>query len=116
MKELESQLEKLYKYTNEYYKLSSQDGSQMLEIAKKIASILLYLAKVKSDVHYEFQLKINELTENKKSSVARAENIAHCLYPENYKLRQILKAGYEILNIIRSQVSYLKQEMNNINN
>jgi len=35
-------------------------------------------------------------------------------FPMLYRLRYVIRAGYSVLDIIRTQVSYLKSEMNNL--
>ena len=69
-----------------------------------------------NSVHNEFQINIDQLIEEG-NSVSRATNKTHVDYPAMYQLRHLMKAGYEVLGMIRTNISFLKQEMSsNINN
>ena len=49
-----------------------------------------------------------------KLSVARATNEANIAVPEVYKLRKLTSAGYRVCDAIRSNISFLKLEYNNV--
>lgn len=108
------QIEKLNEYINTYYKSSLDNGQQLNYLLKKITSLLYFLETVRSDVHSAWQDKVFELTQDG-GSVNRAENEAHVAYPQMYQLRHIMTAGYRVCDSIRTNISYLKSEMNTIN-
>ncbi len=105
------QIDKLNEYVNEYYKCGLDNPVRLNELLQKITGILFYLETLRSEVHDEFQDVIFKLTEKGKS-VARAQNEAHVLHPEMYKLRRIMDAGYRISDAIRTNISFIKHEMN----
>jgi hypothetical protein len=57
--------------------------------------------------------EIYDLTKDKGMSVARAENEAHVMYPSMYELRHKLTAAWEVVGMIRTNISYIKSEINN---
>ena len=99
----------------QYRETPESDGQTLLQIAQQMSSILYFISEEKTRKHKAFQQTLYDLITHEKMNVNRAENYANVLHPELYQLRYILRAGYEILNIIRSQVSYLKQELINTN-
>ena len=112
---MDEQVEKLNSFINEYYK-SGLDGVKLNELGKNISALLYYLESVRSEIHNEFQINIDQLIEEG-NSVSRATNKTHVDYPAMYQLRDLMKAGYEVLGMIRTNISFLKQEMSsNINN
>lgn len=109
---MDTQIIKLNGYINEYYK-SDLDGVKLNELGKNISSLLYYLESVRSDVHNEYQIEVHKLMENNSMSAAAASNKTHVKYPALYKLRHLMKASYEVVGMIRTNISFLKQEMNN---
>tara|TARA_R110000751_G_scaffold95184_1_gene185981 strand:+ start:178 stop:516 length:339 start_codon:yes stop_codon:yes gene_type:complete len=108
---MEEQIIKLNDYINKYYK-TDLDGVTLNELGKNISALLYYLESVRSEIHNEFQIQIDNLIDEG-NSVARATNKTHVLYPAMYQLRHLMKAGYEVLGMIRTNISFIKQEMNN---
>jgi len=107
------EIEELNEYVNQYYKCDRTNGEELLLLQQKISGLLYYLETVRSQQHDAFESKVFELVQEGKS-VARAVNEAHVTYPLMYKLRRIMDAGYRIVDAIRTNISYLKSEMNNI--
>lgn len=81
------------------------------ELMKDLAIILNNLSLHKIEYQIHWNKKCFELRD--KMSVAASEKTANNELPELGKLRQVLKAGNNVLDSIRSQVSLLKQEQNN---
>jgi hypothetical protein len=113
---LEENIEKLNKLIEQYQNTSLADGNTLIYLAQQIAGILYWLSEEKTKQHTNFEKHVYVLTTEQKLNVNRATNLAEVLYPNLYKLRYIIKAGYSILDIIRTQISYLKNEMINIKN
>lgn len=99
---------------NRYWGVQGLDGPTLNDLLKQVTSCLYYLETVRSDIHNSFQVEINKLVESGKS-VARAQNCAHVKHPDMYRLRRVMEAGYEVVGAIRTNISYLKSEMNNMN-
>ena len=111
MKDENDVIIKMNKIVNEYHSLNSIDGNTLNEMLRQITSCLYYLETVRSEAHNHFQCMIANLTEEG-SSVAKANNLAHVAFPLMYKLRRIMTSGYEVVGAIRTNISYLKSEMN----
>lgn len=107
------QIEELVKLSRDYYECPPEDGHAMMCIAQKMSAIMAFLETIRSEVHNEFQLRINKLVHEEKWSVAKADNQAHVDFPLMYKLRRVMDGHKQVLDIIRSQVSNLKTEKNN---
>jgi hypothetical protein len=108
------EIEKLNTYVNQYYNCDRTNGEELLLLQQKISGLLYYLETVRSQQHDAFESKVFELVQEGQS-VARAVNEAHVTYPLMYQLRRVMDAGYRIIDAIRTNISYLKSEMNNIN-
>lgn len=111
MTDLEKALDQLSKEISDYRKCNFMDGNKIVEHCKQITGILFYLEKVRSDAHKDFQATLNRLVLDG-YSVARAENEAHVKHPEMYMLRRIMDGAYEVVNAIRSNLSWIKMEKN----
>lgn len=111
MQDLEKSLLKLNGYINEYHTMKTLDGHRLSELLQKISSLLYYLETVRSDVNNEFESEIGRLIDEG-HSVARATNLANTKYPQMYKLRCIMRGAYGVVEAIRSNISYLKHEIN----
>jgi hypothetical protein len=103
------EIEKLNDYVNQYYKCNRSDGETLLFLLQKITSLLYYLESVRSEIHDAYEAKVFELVKEGQS-VARAVNEANITYPQMYQLRRLMDAGYRIVDAIRTNISYLKNE------
>ena len=106
------ELDKLNRYVNEYYNCNRQDGEVLLMLLQKITSLLYYLETVRGEVHDAYEGKVFELVKDGQS-VARAINEANVTYPQMYQLRRLMDGAYRVVDAIRTNISYLKSEMNN---
>ena len=111
MKDENDVIIKMNKLVNEYHALKSIDGHSLNEMLRQLTSCLYYLETIRSEAHNHFQIMIANKTEEG-MSVARATNLAHVEFPLLYKLRHIMNSGYEVVGAIRTNISYLKSEMN----
>lgn len=106
------ELEDLNKYINEYYTCNLTDGNQLNRLLQKITGLLYYLETVRSECHDAFETHVFNEVKNKKT-VARAVNEAHVTYPQMYQLRRVMESAYKVVDALRSNLSYLRAEMNN---
>lgn len=97
-----------------YRDTNPSDGNSLLAIAQEISTLLYFLSEEKTRQHDNWQRCVYDMTTNKGMNVNRAENAAYVMYPQLYHLRYIIRAGNEVLNIIRSQVSFLKAELSSL--
>jgi hypothetical protein len=101
------------KQVKQYREMQVMDGNKLNEIMQQIVGSLHFLEGVRSEVHHNWQLLVkNKIDEG--FSVARAENLAHVEYPLMYKLRHKMNSGYEVVNAIRSNLSWIKTEMRSV--
>lgn len=108
MNSYEDVIDRMNDMVNRYHKMP-MEGNSLSELLKSFVSALYYLETVRSDIHDKWQSKVKELIDAG-NSVSRAENMAHVEYPEMYRLRRIMEAGYEIVGAIRTNISLLKHE------
>ena len=113
MKELDNVITNLNRCVKRYKSLSASNGLELNTLLKDISGYLYYLETVRADVHNEFEGYISELVTSGES-VARATNMANVKYPAMYKLRCIMRSGYNVVDAIRTNISYLKSEKNSI--
>lgn len=99
---------------NAYKSMSTDNGPGLNELLKDISSRLYYLETIRCRYHDLWQTRVKQLINND-SSVSRAENFAHVDYPQMYELRHIMTGAYGVVGAIRSNLSYLKKEMETIN-
>ncbi len=102
-------IDKMAVLVNRYHVMKEINGNDLSFILKDLSSALYYMETVRADVHNKWQSRVKELIDEG-NSVARSENVAHVEYPEMYKLRRIMDAGYEIVGAIRTNISLLKHE------
>ena len=107
------EIDRLNEYVNRYYNCDRTNGADLLLLQQKITGLLYYLETVRSQIHDAFESKVFELVQQG-NSVARAVNEAHVSYPQMYQLRRVMDAGYRIVDAIRTNISYLKSEMNTV--
>jgi len=107
---MKEQLEKLSDIMLTYHN-TTPPGHVLVDMLKNVTTILFFLEKERAGIHDQWQSKVHALTKEG-SSVSRAENEAHVEYPEMYMLRHIMTAGYRVADAMRSNISYLKSEMN----
>lgn len=93
--------------------ISPENGMRLNECLQQIVSIIAYLENELSDFHKEYHEKVQGGIKNE-LSVARAEHEANLSVPQLHKLRHVLKGAYEVAGAIRTNISFLKSEMNNL--
>lgn len=115
MKDFEKALAHVTEQTKIYRETQITNGEQLNECLQQIAATMPYLETIRADYHKEWQgIVFKEVLSG--LSVARAENEAHVKVPEMYLLRRVMDAAYEVLNALRSNISWVKQERVNSGN
>jgi len=87
-----------------------EDVITLLTIQKELAGTAFYLETCRAEYHTRHQTIMNKLI-LEGSSVAAAEIKANVQVPEIYYLRRTMGVVYEILSAIRTQISYIKNEL-----
>lgn len=107
------ELEKLNTYVNQYYKMDLRKGAELNILLQKLTGLLFYLETLRSEIHDLYESEVfNSVKDG--SSVSRAVNEANVSHPEMYRLRRVMDAGYKVADAIRTNISFLKNEMSNI--
>ena len=107
-------LNKIAEIIEQYNNTSINDGVKLNEQLKNLTSYLYYIEGIKCKYHQDFEEIVYNKVNNEKLSVARATNEANIAVPEVYKLRKLTSAGYRVCDAIRSNISFLKLEYNNV--
>lgn len=104
---LQETLEELTKSIHEYRETPFDQVHQIAEIMKDVAILLYDLTRHK----VKYKGDWNKVCfENRELSVAAAEREANNKVPELDMIRQVMRAGNNTLDTIRSHVSLLKKE------
>ena len=111
---MKEHLDNITSIIDTYYGVQDPTGTMLVEWLKDMTSLLYYLETERAKIHEQWQKVVFRLVSNGKT-VSRAENEAHTIHPEMYKLRRVMDAGYRVVDAMRSQLSFIKAEMNNIN-
>jgi len=93
-----------------YRNMKVLEGNELNVILQQITGTLFYLEKERAKYHDLFQVLMHRLINENQLAVNRAENQAHIEIPEMYMLRRVMDSGYEVVNAIRSNISWLKNE------
>lgn len=115
MKNFEITLEKLTEYIQSYDDIALNDGDGLNFLLQKINTSLFYLETERANFKKTYEMRVFDLTTNKKMTVARAINFAEVDVPELYLLRRIMDSGYRVSDAIRTNISFLKYERSNSN-
>lgn len=112
MTPFESALNNLAKYVKKAREANKDDGDTLVKCLMEISCTMHYLADERAKFHDEFQNIINQRV-LAGESVSRAENKAHVEVPQLYKLRQLMETGQNTIDAIRTNISWIKQGLNN---
>lgn len=110
---LEKDLKTLADHIELYRDAPSDDGNTLSECLKHITSTLFFLEIERAKHHEQWQSIVNKLIVKQGSTVSRAENEAHVLVPELYKLRRIMDSAYTCCDAIRTKISWIKSGLTN---
>ena len=108
---MDKQLDKLNEIVKAYYTTTDPHGDQLTTWMKDMSAILFYLTTEQIKSHEEWTAKMYDRGD---ASVASQTIKCDQEVPELYMLRKIIHAGYKNLDVMRSTLSYLKQERGSI--
>ena len=108
-------LDKIGTIVEDYNTTDLYNGNKLNNQLKELTSLLFYLESIRSKAHNNYELVINTMVKDG-NSVARATNEANVLHPEMYQLRRILTSGYRVIDAMRTNISFVKEEMKNAAN
>ena len=95
------------------YRKGNPAPGDLVDMMRRLSADLAYLQTERSRAHEAWQATVFNLTKNGEA-VNRAENQAHVAHPEMYLLRRVMEGGYKVLEAMRSQLSWIKKEMETI--
>ncbi len=97
-----------------YNKMTDINGHELNLMIKGLTTRLYYLETKRAEFHNKFESIVFTNTQEG-DSVARAVNKANVEVPELYQLRRIMDAGYRVVDAMRTNISFIKAEMQTIN-
>lgn len=112
--ETEKVVDKMERLVNTYHTMKELDGHTLSIILKDFVSALFYLETVRAEVHYIYHKRLVELTDEQGLAYNRAQSQTAIDVPDMYRLRRLMDAGYEVVGAIRTNISLLKQEMQQV--
>lgn len=118
MKDITKQLTELYGHINRYRACSFKDvkdGNELNYLLQQISCLLFYLETVRAFTHEQYQARMDELVSSGES-VARSTVICDKEIPAMYQLRHIMDSGYTVCDAIRTNISYMKHEIEHSKN
>jgi tryptophan 2,3-dioxygenase len=112
MTDFEKALSHLSDQVKRYRQMEILEGNELNEILQQVTGTLFFLEKQRAEYHDQWQRHVHRLVQNGES-VNKSENSAHVAIPEMYLCRKVMDAGYTVAEAIRSNLSWLKTEINN---
>jgi len=97
----------------EYKSIEGLDGNTLNTMLREITSRLFYLEKHRASYKNKYERAVYNEVKNG-STVSRAVNKAEVDYPELYELRRFMEAAYRVSDAIRTNISFIKSEMNHL--
>jgi len=92
------------------YEGSELSGATINGMLKDISPVLYRLESIRAKVHDHYQREIKSLTDAG-ASAAKAQIEADVKYPQMYQLRRVMQAAYKCQESMRTQISWIKHEM-----
>ena len=105
MKELTQWLDKYSEIVDTYDSLEWNDGKEVSALMKDLGIVLSHLEFLRSNYHKAWTAVCHS-----EKTVAAGEREADLQVPELYLLRRVMTAGYRVLDVMRSNISYIKKE------
>ena len=106
-------LKKIAEIVKDYKQTDVLDGNNLNKQLKELTAYLYYIETIRTKAHQDFEKVIHDKVKEG-FSVARATNEANVEVPEMYELRRLLESGYRVVDAMRTNISFLKSEMYNV--
>lgn len=111
---MKESLDKISSIIEDYNSGTGHPPEALLDMARTLAANLFYLEKHRSEIFKRYEGQKYMLI-NSGMAVNKAENKANFMIPEMYMIRRVMDGAYKNLELMRSELSWLKTEMNNTN-
>lgn len=109
---LKESLDQLTGIIEDYHGTIDPNGDQLNNWIKDVSALLFFLSTERIKAHKSYNaIMFNRGTNSVSAQAVTANEQA----PELYKLRYIIKAGYEVLGAMRSNLVSRRQERDNTN-
>ena len=97
----------------EYKCIEGLDGNTLNTMLREITSRLFYLETERAKYRDLYERKVH-IEVKKGATISKAVNEANVKYPEIYMLRRFMESAYRVSDAIRTNISFIKSEMNHL--
>jgi hypothetical protein len=111
---MEKTLEKITEIIKDYYDTNNHNPEGLINLGRNLSANLYFIEKFRAEKHKAFEATIYSL-KMQGYKINSATNEANVKHPELYILRRHMESAEKVLGMIRSELSWLKSEMNNTN-
>jgi hypothetical protein len=111
---MEKTLEKITEIIKDYYDTNNHNPEGLINLGRNLSANLYFIEKFRAEKHKAFEATIYSV-KMQGYKINSATNEANVKHPELYMLRRHMESAEKVLGMIRSELSWLKSEMNNTN-
>ncbi len=111
---MEETLIKITEIIKDYYSSNNHNPQGLIDLGRNLSANLYFIEKYRSEKHKAFEATIYSL-KMQGQKINSATNEANVKHPELYMLRRHMESAEKVLGMIRSELSWLKSEINNTN-
>lgn len=106
---LQQLLEEYRGIVNDYYQCDYTQVETIVQLLKQMTCVLASMETLRAEAYQKYNGILFKYT----GPVSRREIEANERVPELYMLRRIMTAGYKVVEAMRSNVSFVKMEIQN---
>jgi hypothetical protein len=107
---MNKQLDELNEIVNSFYKVVPQ-GAALCDMLRRSTALIYFLETYRSEVHKNW-IATYHATEGTNAAKERQADKDH---PELYLLRRVIPSANKVVEAMRSNLSYLKTELSQLN-
>ena len=111
---MEETLNRITEIIEEFNSSNNHNPQGLLDMGRNLSSNLFFLQKFRIKSHLNYETVIYSL-KNQDWKINAAINEAKIKVPELYMLRRTMESAESVLGMIRTEISWIKTEMNNTN-
>ncbi len=111
---MEETLNRITEIIEEFNSSNNHNPQGLLDMGRNLSSNLFFLEKFRIEAHLNYETVIYSL-KNQDWKINAAINEAKIKVPELYMLRRTMESAESVLGMIRTEISWIKTEMNNTN-
>lgn len=106
---LEKLLDQYRGLVNDYYACEYTEVETIVQLMKSLSCVLASMETLRTEAYKKHNAILFKYT----GPVSRGQIEADDRVPELYMLRRIMNAGYRVVDAMRSNISFVKMEMQN---